>query len=202
MDNIYETNHTLSELIYVMPNTLTKEFCNHCIEKFEEDDRKTAGISLDPDNANKISTDLNISFYDDWKNEDHVFYESLQVGLNKFLDKFGERFRMSGLFKESNDVGYQIQRTKPGEYFYWHNDYCSEGKSGNPRLLAFIWYLNDVHEDGYTEFLDGTKVQPKTGNLLFFPATWTYMHRGYPPKSETKYIVTGWISAPLKGYDW
>ena len=27
---------------------------------------------------------------------------------------------------------------------------------------------------------------------MIFPATWTYLHQGYPPK-QNKYIVTGWI---------
>jgi len=196
-----EANHTFSKLIYVIPNNLTEEFCNHCIEKFEGDDRKTAGMTTDDTDAgDKISTDLLITPLDEWKDEDSVFFNSLQIGMDKFLNEFGEKFKIFSYFKNSSDVGYQIQRTKPGEYYHWHSDYCSEGNSGNPRILTFIWYLNDIHEDGYTEFVDGTKVQPKTGNLLLFPSTWTYLHRGYPPKSETKYICTGWISAPLLGY--
>ena len=44
------------------------------------------------------------------------------------------------------------------------------------RCLTYIWYLNDIDEDGYTEFIDGTKVQPKTGRICIFPATWTFIH--------------------------
>jgi hypothetical protein len=65
------------------------------------------------------------------------------------------------------------------------------------RALTFIWYLNDVTDDGYTEFIDGTRIQPETGKLLIFPATWTYLHRGVSPKTETKYICTGWIYSKL-----
>lgn len=195
-----EANHTFSDLIHVMPNSLTEEFCNHCIQKFEKDDRKCQGMTTDDENANdKFSTDLLISPLDDWKDEDSVLFNSLQGGLDKFLFKFGKKFKFFEYLKDSSDVGYQIQRTKPGECYHWHSDYCREG-AGHPRLLTFIWYFNDIHEEGYTEFIDGTKVQPKTGNLLIFPATWTYLHRGYPPKSEVKYICTGWISAPLLGY--
>ena len=61
------------------------------------------------------------------------------------------------------------------------------------RLLTIIWYLNDIHEDGYTEFYSGLKVQPEEGKIMMFPALWPYVHRGFPPKSETKYICTGWI---------
>ena len=65
------------------------------------------------------------------------------------------------------------------------NDYCNQ--IGNEA------YLNDVIEDGYTEFEFGLKVQPRVGKILLFPATWQYLHRGYPPKSETKYLCTGWL---------
>ncbi len=47
-------------------------------------------------------------------------------------------------------------------------------------------------DDGYTEFLDGTKIQPKVGRFLLFPSCWTFYHRGFPPKKD-KYICTGWI---------
>jgi hypothetical protein len=36
-------------------------------------------------------------------------------------------------------------------------------------------------------------VKPEAGKLLFFPATWTYPHRGMMPISNDKYIITGWI---------
>ena len=50
-----------------------------------------------------------------------------------------------------------------------------------------------IKNAGYTEFLDGTKIQPEAGKLVIFPATWMYVHRGVSPKKETKYICTGWI---------
>ena len=51
--------------------------------------------------------------------------------------------------------------------------------------------------DGYTEFKNGIKIQPEQGKLLIFPAVWSYIHRGFPPKTETKYICTGWIHTEI-----
>ncbi len=85
-----------------------------------------------------------------------------------------------------------MQKTKPGEYYKWHHDSLSN--KNKERLLSFIWYLNDVHVGGHTEFIDGTKIKPETGKLLIFPSTWTYVHQGAPPISNTKYIITGWIT--------
>jgi hypothetical protein len=55
-----------------------------------------------------------------------------------------------------------------------------------------ILLLNDVNEGGETYFIDG-KVKPTTGKLLLFPATWTYLHKGDIPRSNSKYIITGWL---------
>ena len=64
------------------------------------------------------------------------------------------------------------------------------------RYLTFILYLNSV-EEGWTQFYNGNQVSPKAGRLVFFPATWTYVHQGYPPK-QTKYLMTGWMHTKPK----
>ena len=54
-------------------------------------------------------------------------------------------------------------------------------------------YLNDVTEGGYTEFPSQNKLfQPRTGDILIWPAFWTHPHRGITSKTQTKYIITGW----------
>jgi hypothetical protein len=37
-------------------------------------------------------------------------------------------------------------------------------------------------------------VKAEQGKLLFFPADWTYTHKGEVSNTTTKYILTGWIS--------
>ena len=181
----------LSTFIYIKKDTLPKSFCSNVIEKFEQDDRKKqgvvgSGINLDM----KISCDLNISEYDDWNTFDEVFYKSLNSELHEYSDFVPDIFKLWDINLDGNDTGYQIQRTRPGDFYNWHHD------SVGTRILTFIWYLNDVKHNGYTEFLDGTKIQPETGKFVIFPATWNYMHRGVSPKDETKYICTGWIYKP------
>jgi len=61
------------------------------------------------------------------------------------------------------------------------------------RILTFIFYLNDVDEGGETEFFEMYRVRPKKGSLLIFPALSYYLHRGCVPKSNDKYILTGWL---------
>ena len=192
-------------LIWTKRKTLSSKLCKDSIVKFENDDRKQPGlVGLTRELSDiKKSVDLNISPFDDWKDEDAEFFQSLTIHLNEYYDHCNQYnkyfpYAFEGLKNGVGikDSGYQIQRTYPGEYYEWHHDGCVE--NGFVRVLTYLWYLNDVHEDGYTEFSNGMKIQPEEGKLLIFPATWTYIHRGYPPKSETKYICTGWISCDVR----
>tara|TARA_R110000868_G_scaffold16539_1_gene73910 strand:+ start:347 stop:526 length:180 start_codon:yes stop_codon:yes gene_type:complete len=55
-------------------------------------------------------------------------------------------------------------------------------------------YLNDVEEGGETELLyQSRRIKPQKGTLTMFPASFTHTHRGNPPLSNDKYIVTGWV---------
>ena len=38
------------------------------------------------------------------------------------------------------------------------------------------------------------KVKPKKGRIVFWPASYPFVHRGNPPLKGEKYIVTGWIN--------
>ena len=194
-----------SSFILLKQDSLEKEFCEKVIKKFEEDDRKHEGGVGDLGRyipEIKKSTDLHISYLEEWKEEDKVFFEALGEGLKEYaqqdflsaLDKDDNTSNTIELFsKPLQDSGYQIQRTEPGEYYKWHQDWTYRKDLGS-RVLTYIWYLNDITEGGgYTDFLDGTRIIPKQGTLLLFPATWTYYHRGFPPEKETKYISTGWL---------
>ena len=62
------------------------------------------------------------------------------------------------------------------------------------RIMAWMIYLNDVEDGGETEFLyQSMRVKPKQGTLVLWPAHFTHMHRGNPPLSGEKYIMTSWL---------
>ena len=182
-----------TDFIYVERDALPKSFCNNVIEKFEQDDRKRqgqvgGGVQLDI----KRSSDLSISELDDWKSYDQAFFKSLNIGLKKYIRFLPEEYiKHKALSELGNDTGYQIQRTQPNDYYIWHHDQTTT------RLVTFIWYLNDIKDGGYTEFIDGTRIQPEAGKLIIFPATWDFLHRGVSPKTEIKYLCTGWVHADM-----
>jgi hypothetical protein len=86
----------------------------------------------------------------------------------------------------------KFQRTRPGEgYHDWHFE---NGGDSAYRKLVTMLYLNDVAEGGETEFLYlHRRIQPRQGRLLVFPAGFTHTHRGNPPLSGDKYILTSWL---------
>ena len=182
-----------SDFIYIERDALPKSFCNNVIEKFEQDDRKRqgqvgSGVHLEI----KRSSDLSITELEDWKSYDQAFFRCLNNGLKKYVRFLPEEYTIHKALSEiKNDTGYQIQRTQPGDYYIWHHDQSAT------RLVTFIWYLNDIKDGGYTEFIDGTRIQPEAGKLIIFPATWDFLHRGVSPKTETKYLCTGWVHAEM-----
>ena len=190
-------------------NTLSPELCEYIINKFntDTDHHRQGTLGLNVVNTDiKQSTDLYINQWSDedqeWDDIKNVFHDCLLHYFPKYIE-FINDYGNEGIspFVNTNimDTGYQIQQTKPGEFYSWHNDNNIVeyfiNKHDVHRHLTYIWYLNTIPEDddGYTEFVDGTRVQPEVGKLLFFPATWTYYHRGVAPKTQTKYITTGWM---------
>lgn len=182
-----------SDFIYIQKDALPRSFCNNVIQKFELDDRKRqgqvgSGVRLEI----KRSCDLSITGKEDWVSYDEAFFKCLNNALKEYLKFIPQEFiQFKALGRFEDDTGYQIQKTQPGDYYIWHHDQTKT------RLVTFIWYLNDVKDDGYTEFIDGTRIQPEAGKLIIFPATWDFLHRGVSPKTETKYICTGWVHAEM-----
>lgn len=181
------------DFIYIQKDALPRSFCNNVIQKFELDDRKRqgqvgSGVRLEI----KRSCDLSITGKEDWVSYDEAFFKSLNNALKEYLKFIPQEFiEFKALGRFEDDTGYQIQKTQPGDYYIWHHDQTKT------RLVTFIWYLNDVKDGGYTEFIDGTRIQPEAGKLIIFPATWDFLHRGVSPKTETKYICTGWVHAEM-----
>ena len=192
--------------IYVEKNVLTPYRCKTIINKFNKDKRKYQGYIASGVNLNiKNSKDLNITnLGKEWASHDKHFHNKLTPLLTRYYEHLNKTFDFQYLTNPNEkftykpsiniiDTGYQIQETEPGKGYVWHSDFAIDKieKIQSTRLLTFIFYLNSVDE-GWTQFYNGDQVAPETGSACIFPATWTYVHQGYPPK-QSKYIVTGWI---------
>ena len=146
------------------------------------------GPSGTVDESIKRSTDLRITGLAQWRDVDERLLRSLQHGLSLLSGL--HPFFSSNAFK---DMGYQLQRSVPGEFYRWHVD--SGPGSLSQRQLVAIWYLNSVPQPGgATEFFhQQVQVQPEVGKLLIFPPFWTHLHQGDTVGTGHKYIATTWV---------
>ena len=89
-----------------------------------------------------------------------------------------------------------IQYYKPGGGFkIWHFERDNTNAEIARRHLAFMTYLNDVHDDGGTSFYyQDITVKAEKGLTLIWPSEWTHTHKGEVSNTEEKYIITGWFS--------
>lgn len=178
--------------IYELPHALPADVCREAVRRFEEklDQQYPGRIGNAQNEAADIkkTTDLFISGRDDWKDIDRLLRQSLGSAVHAMAREFP--FFGVNRFK---DLGYNLQRYQPGEYYHWHVD-AGPGEFLTRQLVA-IWYLNSVESPGgETEFaLQDVKVRPEEGKLVLFPPFWTHIHRAVTVERGVKYIATTWV---------
>ena len=178
--------------IYEIKNALPGELCRDMIRRFEANTEQQyagrIGQNRTEENSIKKTTDLRISGRADWKDVDQTLMQSLAKHFNEIGQTFP--FFAANSFK---DIGYNMQRYRPGEYYHWHVD-GGPGELSQRQLVA-IWYLNDAAgPGGETEFpLQEVSVKPEEGKLVLFPPFWTHIHRAVTVEKGVKYIATTWV---------
>jgi hypothetical protein len=188
-----------NNFVGIYDNYFNEDYCQSLIDHFEwcrkvnktyqrMDDEKSKSdeaTNLNPVTVEEINfmhpniqgyiSDFNTVFWDECYTDYRTAYSSLND------------------YQSHTIYTYKIQKTLPGQgYHLWHSEDGSVGHSR--RIGTYILYLNDVEEGGETEFLYLSKrIAPKAGRLLIFPPNYPWTHRGNPPLSGVKYIMTGWI---------
>jgi hypothetical protein len=177
--------------IFEIENALTPDICRQVINRFEANPehqyRGRVGQGAEQEFSIKQSTDLVVSGNDNWQDIDQIFFRSTALAVKVMREKFPF---FHGPFK---DVGYNVQRTEPGQFYHWHIDGGSHDFAD--RQLVVVWYLNNVEgPGGETEFsYQNIKIKPVEGKMLLFPPFWTHEHRGVTLEKGVKYIATTWV---------
>tara|TARA_R110002020_G_scaffold388060_1_gene598788 strand:- start:711 stop:1313 length:603 start_codon:yes stop_codon:yes gene_type:complete len=193
-----ERTANINNFIGVYDGYITKEECNKAINLFEAQDKLNQTLNR------QGSEDVSLHKKQDqqcflagenitmW----HTKLKSMLVNFDMAFKHYDKHTGMSDAFdqKHLDFTTLKIQKTLPTEgYHVWHVEHNAQFE-GQSRAAVFSIYLNDVEEGGETEFLHfSRRVKPKTGRIVIWPASFPYLHRGNPPLSGEKYILTSWL---------
>jgi prolyl 4-hydroxylase len=171
--------------------------CDKIIEYHRNSNRKELGSVYD-DTSKQLIQDKSIKdSVDVMLNMDtplrDIYIDTLTQIVKKYIDVFPYCSWSIpwGVVEKIN-----IQHYLPGGGFYqWHCERSNGQFPATARHLVFMTYLNDVTDQGETEFFhQQIKIKPQKGLTVIWPADWTYTHRGIPSLTQEKFIVTGWLS--------
>jgi hypothetical protein len=193
-------NYTITEDHFgIFDNFFDESLLNSYIEYFE----KMESVGLTHDRGVNFKPhecqDKSCSIFADEFIPNHSKEFSIIYIINPFINVFKEcynKYVEKYSVLSGNTIGIvdaKIQKTSPGQGFHvWHHEH-GPAQLRN-RVSAFSLYLNDVSVGGETEFLHQKKRFDVVSNrLLIWPAGYTHTHRGNPPLSNDKYIITGWV---------
>mgnify|MGYP003639692470 CR=1 FL=1 len=193
-----EKTVNIDNFIGVYDNYITKEECNKAIKLYEEQTEFNKTLNRQSFENASVLHKQDQQFFAGSSNIKvwHSELKSLIVNFDTAFKHYSEATGAGHAF-DTHDFLYtslKIQKTLPTEgYHVWHIEH-QKGFHNEARALVFSIYLNDVEEGGETEFLHFSKrVKPKTGRIVIWPASFPYLHRGNPPLSGEKYILTSWM---------
>ena len=191
---------TIENFILQYDNLFTAAECQMFIDSFNRMERAGFTITRQKQGDRETVKNDNQFFFSDYLSGMELDISDLapqrmlverfwNVVYPAYSEKYGVLNQMANMTIRLT----KIQKTEiGGGYHIWHNE--DDSPQNMRRVATFILYLNDVDEGGETEFLYYPKrVKAKQGRFIVWPAGFTHTHRGNPPLSNTKYIVTGWI---------
>jgi len=193
-----EKTVSFNNFIGIYDNYITEEDCNKAINLYEDQNKFNNTINRIGFEKSSILDKQDQQFFAKGDNV-HVWWETLKPMMFNFDMAWKHYLETTGADGAYDGgpfyfTGLKIQKTLPTEgYHVWHIEH-GPGWENECRAFVFSIYLNDVEEGGETEFLHFSKrVKPKTGRIVIWPAGFPYLHRGNPPLSGEKYILTSWL---------
>ncbi len=193
-----EKTVNIDNFIGVYDNYITEDECNKAIKLYEEQNKFNNTVNRIGGEKASILQKQDQQFFAASNNID-IWWENLKTMMVNFDLAWTHYLKNTGA-SQAYDGGpfyftnLKIQKTLPTEgYHVWHIEH-GKGFENEARAFVFSIYLNDVEDGGETEFLHFSKrVKPKTGRIVIWPSAFPYIHRGNPPLSGEKYILTSWM---------
>jgi len=189
----------IKDFIAAYENAYSNQYCQDVITYYNN--CENAGMVRSRQTDENVSKDLKDNDLLNCAGVDTINAQATQglqhhfnkILFEKYFKDYSEEFFPLKQGPQLYNFGFKIQKTKiGGGYHAWH--YENGSREYSLRALVWMLYLNDVDEGGETEFLyQHRRIKPKQGTLVIFPAGFTHTHRGNPPISNNKYIITGWL---------
>ncbi len=182
----------LTDLIKVYDNALSSEFCAEIISAFEND---TAGQFRRSDQQTWMELIVTHNPNPVWRGIEKRLVENMVDYLGRYIDDPVAsilRLKAPRAFEHLKIKKYRPGQPTP-EDFPTHIDAYNEKTA--VRIVAFLWYLNDIEDGGATLFKKlGSVIESRTGRLAIFPPMWMYEHVGEAPVSNDKYVITSYLN--------
>jgi len=190
-----EIKVTIDKFVGIFENAFSKEYCEDLIKAYDTAIEAGFGRTRQDEGSHSKLQKADTQLFNTADNI-QIPLQNIQEFSAVFWDKcypmYAKEFPQLESSGNHSNYSFKMQRTDLREgYHIWHYESCTRALSN--RLLTWMVYLNNVEEGGETEFLyQSMRVKPKQGTLLIWPAAFTHTHRGNPPLSNVKYVVTGW----------
>jgi len=185
--------------IYSKKGVLSKELCDLFIKNF-----KKSPDTHRSDFTDKTNLHFNVDYlkHPEWEPILRQLVDHIYINLNDYLtntitaidhEKKIARNILDPKFPLTISPSFNMQYYKPGEAFHqWHAERMQPAKMN--RVLVWMFYLNDVTDQGGTEFYHQKHIETaEQGKMVLFSSDWLHTHRGIPSPTQEKYILTGWL---------
>ena len=117
---------------------------------------------------------------------DEYVMENLQLCVDEYIKKynFADDTNPWRIIQSPNIQYYPLS----GGFYKWHCERITCDKPVSSRHLVFMTYLNDVDDEGETEFFhQNLKIKPEAGSVIIFPSK--TLHLVHPIADNFRYTV-------------
>jgi prolyl 4-hydroxylase len=179
----------LDDLVEIHENALEENICQFLISIFDQLPDKHERHDHD---GKPNFTQFNLTENSKLTPEVDQVHNHLIRKTMEFRDRYYEMIDSRCFPPEHAFEQYRIKKYNNDgiDQFNTHVDVMDYESSR--RFLSFFWYLNDVEVGGETRF-SNFSIKPKMGTLVIFPPLWMFPHKGEPPISGPKYLLSTYL---------
>jgi len=176
----------MDRLIKVYDNVIDKEYCNHLIDKFENNE----ALHQKFDDRGMIFTQINIQKVG-WIHDVNLLKAIFTDHVEKYKNDCKVKEQQMPLTCVLEPI--RMKRYLPNNYDEFKPHVDVNQKANCTRFLVMFLYLAD-NKKGKTIFpnLD-MEIECKQGSLLIFPPMWPWLHAGQKPTKTPKYIMQSYL---------